>query len=317
VSRPAVSVVIPTRNRADLLALTLQSVLAQLAVAIEVIVVDDGGGPETGTLLDSIRDPRVRSIRTDQCRGVSSARNAGVALAGCEWVAFCDDDDLWAPRKLAMQLSAAVEESAAWAYGGEVTVDADLRVQSGGPPPPPDAVVRDLRHHNAVPAGASNVVVHRDALARAGSFDPALQTSEDWDLWLRLARTGGPPACIPRPLVGLRIHRAMASRNLRRVLEDVEVIARRHGIPVDRARHYRWAAWMALEDGDRGQALRHYARAVEAGDWRSAGRAVVAFVDPHVVRRRRLPEIDPWAVEAQQWLDVLRQTAATAGIQQR
>ena len=228
-------------------------------------------------------------------------------------MAFCDDDDLWAPGKLKAQLFAAVEQRAAWVYAGDVAVDTDLRVLSGRKPAPPERVLRDLNRHNAVPAGASNVVVRADALARAGAFDTALRTSEDWDLWLRLARTAGTPACVPRPLVALRVHPGMASRRADWILADIEIVRRRHGIPVDRARHHRWAAWMALEDGRRATAVRHYAAAVANGDWRSAGRAVVALVDPGVTSRRRASPDDPWISEAQRWLDALRARALAHG----
>jgi glycosyltransferase involved in cell wall biosynthesis len=301
----ALTVVIPTRDRPDLLALTLRSVLGQTASDFDVIVVDDGERPETATLVTALGDSRVRLIRNPGPRGVSGARNGGVAAAQEGWVAFCDDDDLWAPNKLALQLSAAADNGAAWVYAGDVTVDEQLRLLSGSPPPTPDEVMRDLEHYNAVPAGASNVMVRTDALARAGPFDPALRTSEDWDLWLRLARSAGRPACVPRPLVALRAHARMTSRRTEWIFGDLDVIAHRHGIPVDRARHHRWAAWMALEDGRRGMAVRHYVEAVAAGDWRSAGRAVVVLLDRGIVQRRRVAADDPWAREAQSWLDRL------------
>ncbi len=182
-------------------------------------------------------------------------------------------------------------------------MDSALRVCSGAPPPPPEQLVADLRRHNAVPAGASNVAVRREVLERVGGFDTALRTSEDWDMWLRLASTGA-PVCVPRPLVALRTHRAMASRAFTQVLADLEIIAERHGIPVDRARHHRWAAWIALEDGHRGVAMRHYAAAVRAGDLASTARGVVAMVYPQVARRRSRP--DDWSREAQTWLNALR-----------
>jgi len=306
-NRSAVTVVIPTRDRAPLLALTLRSVLNQQAVDIDVVVVDDGDGRETTALIDALEDPRIHVVRNCEARGVSGARNCGLNMARGEWVAFCDDDDLWAPVKLDSQLSAAIHEGVAWVYAGDVTVNTDLRVLYGSPPAAPNDVMRDLLRHNSVPAGASNVVARADALARAGPFDTGLRTSEDWDLWLRLARTAGRPACVPRPFVALRAHGRTASRHPERILADVEVIARRYQLPVDRARHHRWAAWMALEDGRRSAAICHYIDAVAAGDWRSVGRAAVALVDPHVVPRRSMSPDNSWVREAQAWLDTLHQ----------
>jgi glycosyltransferase involved in cell wall biosynthesis len=300
-----VSVVIPTRDRSELLALTLHSVLWQEAVEAEVLVVDDGVGPGTTAVVGGLRDARLHLLRNTGPAGVSGARNSGIAAAKGEWIAFLDDDDLWAPGKLRTQLTAARAARAGWVYAGHVTVDEELRLRGGAPPPPPAQVVQALQHHNAVPAGASNVVVRRDVIETAGMFDPRLGSSEDWDLWLRLARTGL-PACVPRPMVALRMHARMASRAVDHMLADIETIAARHGIPVDRARHQRWAAWMCLEDGCRGAAVRHYARAVARGDIVSLGRAIVALVDSRIARPGALPPNDGWAREAQAWLQRLR-----------
>jgi glycosyltransferase involved in cell wall biosynthesis len=288
--------------------------LSQEAVHAEVLVVDDGVAQGTETLLRQVGDCRVRLLRNSGPPGVSGARNCGIAAATGEWISFLDDDDLWAPGKLAAQLAAANEAGAGWVYAGDVTCDEDLRVRSGAPPPRPDQVVAELRRHNAVPAGASNVAVRREVLDSVGRFDAELRTSEDWDLWLRLAATGF-PACVPRPLVALRIHGGMASREVDRMLADIEIIADRHRIPVDRPRHHRWAAWMCLEDGRRRAALRHYGRAVMAGDLASVARAAVALIDPYAGRSRPLPT-DGWTREAQTWLNALRRASADRGSDQ-
>jgi glycosyltransferase involved in cell wall biosynthesis len=310
-----VSVVIPTRDRPELLALTLRSALWQEAVDLEVLVVDDGATGGTAGVIRQVQDTRVRLLRNAGPPGVSGARNSGIRAATGAWVAFLDDDDLWAPCKLTLQLAAAAASGAVWAYGGEVTVDRLLRVRDGAPPASPTAVVANLRRHNAVPAGASNVIVRRNVLDTVGGFDAALQTSEDWDLWLRLAEVGA-PACVSRPLVALRTHGGMASRRTAQMLADVEIVAARHGLEVDRARHHRWAAWMALEDGRRSAAMGHYARAVAAGDLASLGRAAVAAVYPAVARRQSVRQ-DAWSHEAEAWLSALRERhvpqCATAG----
>jgi glycosyltransferase involved in cell wall biosynthesis len=305
-----VTVVIPTRDRPDLLALTLQTVLWQESVQTEILVVDDGEEPGTAELVRQVGDSRVRLLRNSDPHGVSGARNRGIAASRGKWIAFLDDDDLWAPRKLAAQLAMADACGAAWVYAGDVTVDEELGVVAGAPPPPPTTVITELRRHNAVPAGSSNVVVRRDLLDAVGTFDPELRTSEDWDLWLRLAAKSA-PACVRQPLVALRTHRRMASRDVKQLLADVEIVARRHNTRLDRGRHERWAAWISLEDGHRGRALHHYARAILAGDIGSIGRAAVAAVYPQVALRRTL-RIDDWTLEAQRWLDELRRAPSEA-----
>ena len=309
---PDVTVVIPTRDRPRTLAAAVVSACGQREVDVETIVVDDGDEVRTAQVLAAIGDPRVRLIRSEDRSGVAAARNAGIDAARGPWVAFLDDDDAWAPTKLAEQLATVRQAGATWAYTGYVTVDAELRVRGGHPPAPPGEVVRDLRQHNAVPAGGSSVVVRRDALDAAGRFDPSLATSEDWDLWLRLAEVG-PLAGVARPLVALREHGAMASRRIERVLADVEIVAGRHRLSVDRVRHLRWAAWMRLEEGDVGGALRLYARAVRHGDLASLGRVGVAVLRPGVARRARRPVDPTWADAGQRWCDdLLRRVHALA-----
>jgi glycosyltransferase involved in cell wall biosynthesis len=308
---PEVSVVIPTRNRSRLLTLTLHSVRWQRGVDLEVVVVDDGSSDDTVEMVAALADPRIRLVRHDRPQGVSAARNRGVAEAGGAWVAFLDDDDLWAPDKLARQLQAAHRTGRAWVYTGEVSVDQGLRVLHGAPPPPPDRVMERLGRHNAVPAGASNVLVHADALASAGRFDTGLGNNEDWDMWIRLARIS-PPAWICRPLVALRVHPGNASHNMERMLRELDVIERRHRIPVDRAAHYRWAAWSCLQAGQQQAALRYYVRAARVGDLTSLARAAVALVHPAVAGARVARPARPgtaeqaWIAEARGWLDRLR-----------
>jgi glycosyltransferase involved in cell wall biosynthesis len=306
---PQVSVVIPTHSRSGLLALTLRGVLRQRDVDFEVVVVDDGSTDDTAAMVMGLGDGRVRLLRHAQSLGVAAARNTGIAAARGRWVAFLDDDDLWAPDKLTLQLQAADHAGRCWAYAGDVEVDERLRVVAGAPPAPPERVMELLERHNAVPAGASNVVVRADMLARCGPFDEQLPNHEDWDLWIRLARLG-PPAWVPQPLVALRQHAGNASWNMARMLRDLQVIERRHGITADRAAHHRWAAWVALRAGRRGEALRHYAGAVRGGDLTSLGRAVLAAAHPGVANARadrlaRRAAGQPWAAAAQAWLDQL------------
>jgi len=299
---PDVSVIIPTRDRRGRLAIALRSALAQRDVAVEILVVDDGSQDGTTAMVEGLGEGRIRVLRNETPLGESGARNRGIAAARGAWVAFLDDDDLWAPDKLRLQLSAMSGAAREWAYAGEVTVDDDLRVVDGAPPPSPEAVLSSLVRHNSVPAGASNVIVGASLLSRAGRFDPGLRRTADWDMWLRLARDG-PPACVPRPLVAIRTHPGNVSRDMQSMFLELDIMARRHKVPVDRARHYRWAAWNARLDGRRWQALRCYAGAIAAGDVRSMGRAAVAlarrFPSP-----ARAPD-DAWTDEARAWIETL------------
>ena len=205
-----VSVVVPTRNRSRLLAISLRSVLRQRGVNLEVIVVDEGSTDDTPAVVAAFCDARVRVIRHDVPRGVSTARNAGAADARGEWVAFLDDDDLWAPDKLAHQLNAALIAGREWAYTGSVSIVDGGRIVHGQPPPAPEEVTAALPRYNAIPGGGSNVVVRRETLRRVGPFDTRLRNTEDWEMWIRLAQAGH-PAWVCRPLMAYRVHASNSS----------------------------------------------------------------------------------------------------------
>lgn len=100
-----VSVVIPTRNRPELLVRAVESVAGQSYRNLEIIVVIDGPDAETETALRALADVRLRVLPLPESRGGSDARNAGIAAAQGEWIAFLDDDDEWLPEKLERQLN--------------------------------------------------------------------------------------------------------------------------------------------------------------------------------------------------------------------
>ena len=176
---------IPTRNRWPMLSRTLATALAQ-QVALEVVIVDDASGDETPQRLRELGDPRVRSIRHDRCEGAARSRNEGIAVARAPWIAFLDDDDLWAPHKLRRQLAAAQAADADWCWSSYVAVDVSLRPLYMSPASPAKDLARGLLRENLV-GGPSGVLVRADLLRALGGFDPALSGTEDWDLWIRLA----------------------------------------------------------------------------------------------------------------------------------
>ena len=125
---PTVTVVIPTRDRVRLLTShALPSALSQEGVVLEVIVVDDGSSDGTEESVAAIQDERLSLVRHEQPRGVSAARNTGIAAARGEWLAFLDDDDLWSPLKVSRQLETAAAVGARWVYAASLVVDEQTR----------------------------------------------------------------------------------------------------------------------------------------------------------------------------------------------
>jgi glycosyltransferase involved in cell wall biosynthesis len=113
VQRPEVSVVIPTRNRPELVVRAVRSALTQTLQDIEVVVVIDGPDPATVEALTGLGDERIRPVELPASGGAPNARNRGVDNARADWVAFLDDDDEWLPEKLETQLARARDSGVA------------------------------------------------------------------------------------------------------------------------------------------------------------------------------------------------------------
>jgi glycosyltransferase involved in cell wall biosynthesis len=313
-----VSIVIPTHGRLEFLRSAVRSAMSQRDVDVEVVVVDDASSDGTRDWLNSHGDARLRVVRHSVQRGVSEARNSGLEVAQGRWIAFLDDDDVWAPEKLTSQLAEALRTGTGWVYAGDVHVDEQLTPLGGGPPLRPHEVIKDLAAYNTLPSGASNVVIRAGLLTEIGTFDPSLTRTEDWDMWLRLAATG-PPACVPRPLVAYRHHRGNASSDPAPMVAEPRVLSRRYDMCVDQGAMLRRAAWSCMLDGRRLRAAGYYVRAAFHGDAASLARAMVAMAHPAVGSSDvyRLigwsAEARRWTAAAEVWLAALRASESVAG----
>src|SRR6185436_8218686 len=116
----AVSVVVPTFDRLEYVGPTLESVFAQTWNDWELIIADDGSGDELRSYLRTLQNrPRVKVVWLAH-RGIPTAvRNAAIQEATGRYVAFLDSDDLWAPRKLQLQIAQlAARPECRWSYTG-------------------------------------------------------------------------------------------------------------------------------------------------------------------------------------------------------
>jgi len=183
--KPQVSVIIPTYNRAWVIKEAIDSVLTQDYTEFELIVVDDGSTDQTFDVLESYRnDIKVLSQKN---KGVSAARNRGIAEASGNFIAFLDSDDLWLSQKLSVQIDFFNQTpDALICQTEEVWIRNGLRVNPKKRHKKPSGMIfkPSLRLCLVSP---SAVMIRRHLLDRVGRFDETLPACEDYDLWLRIS----------------------------------------------------------------------------------------------------------------------------------
>lgn len=221
-SQPNVTVVIPTRNRRTLMLRALHCALTQTGLSVEVVVVVDGSTDDTLVCLETISDPRLQVVAHASAQGVAAARNAGLALATGKYVAFLDDDDVWAPDKLSCQV-AAMADGCGWSCTAAVVVD-DL-LSPGRPEHTWSSgdVADELLERNVVPGGASNVVAETALVREVGGFDPAFNILADWDLYVRLGQRAR-LAAVEQPLLGYYVHVGSMAHNAGKAVVEFEAV---------------------------------------------------------------------------------------------
>lgn len=210
-SAPRISVVIPAYNQAKYLAETIDSVQKQTYADREIIVVDDGSTDETAEIAKGYGES-IRYVYQEN-QGLAGARNTGISLAQGEFVALLDSDDYWASDFLAKMISLADRQATATVYYcGVQYISSDGRVleQKSIPPvyEPAEFSKVMLRNNFLVP---SATVLRRQPVIDAGMFDIDYRRLQDWELWVRLLKSGKKFAGIAAPLVYYRLHDASLS----------------------------------------------------------------------------------------------------------
>ncbi len=206
---PLVSVVIPTYNRAERLRETLAAILRQRYSNLEVIVVSDAGADHTPAVVASFEDERLRFFRLPENLGApAGVRNYGMRQARGEYIAFCDDDELWVPRKLEIQVPYLEGDPSLLAVASNMVYFPGI-YRLGYPMLRHRRLDYDwqLRHYNHI--CNSSVVMRRAVVDLIGyqDTDPRLRAVEDFDYWLRILQHRDRSILVLRqPLVKYRTH---------------------------------------------------------------------------------------------------------------
>lgn len=192
--RPVVSVIIPAYNIARFIAEAIDSVLEQTFSDYEIIVINDGS-TDTEDLERVLEPYRARIIYLKQeNQGAGAARNAGLKISRGKYIAFLDGDDIWYPTHLSDQLALIASGPgydlvyADAAIFGEVA--SPWRTSMEGNPSEGE-VTFDSLLGGQCSVVTSSVVALREAIVEVGLFDETLRNSQDFDLWLRLAKRDG------------------------------------------------------------------------------------------------------------------------------
>jgi len=216
---PHISVVIPAFNRESYLGEAIESVLAQGRPETELIVVDDGSTDGTASVASS--HPGVVCLRLPH-RGPAAARNAGIAAARGELIAFLDSDDLWAPGKLAAQLEVLQQRR-------DVSLVFCLVEEFVSPELPP-ASATQVRAAARPQAGytAGALLARRAAFDEAGRFDESLRVGEFVDWLARAHERQLRSEVVPLVLLHRRLHEGNLGRGDRRNRLDYVRVVKAH-----------------------------------------------------------------------------------------
>jgi glycosyltransferase involved in cell wall biosynthesis len=270
---PAVSVVIPTHGRPDLLPRTIASIAAQdLDALVECIIVHDAPEVTERFAGDARPDLAIRELANARIPGLAGARNTGILAARAPLVAFCDDDDTWDARKLRLQMRALEETGALVASCSNVVTYGRHRTVRRAPGA--TVAFADLVRDRVAVLHSSTILARRDAIIeRIGLIDEAIPrgASEDYEWQLRASRIA-PIVVVDEPLVDVAWHEGSRySRRWDLYVGGLEYILREYpefdGCPRGKARVQGQIAFGYAAMGLRRTACR-WATACVRHDWR-------------------------------------------------
>lgn len=229
-----ISVIITTCNRnAEILMRAVQSVQNQSYENWELLIIDDSpeafsGRKAVEASITAIDDKRVQYIKQPRNMGAQVARNTGMRMARGEWINFLDDDDEFFPDKLETQLNVAKENSVLWVTGKAIILNdkngkqkmLNYKYYSGN-------IYSKLLFQNFIPS--ITPLVNKKCYEKVGNFDETLESAQDYDMWLRIAKEY--PICsIEQPGVIVHVHdNGRITSNPRKRLQGLNTILVKYG----------------------------------------------------------------------------------------
>jgi glycosyltransferase involved in cell wall biosynthesis len=227
-----VDVIIPAFNAAKYLAVAMESVVSQTFEDWQILLVDDGSTDNTAEVVAPFLDrfgSRIRYIKQNN-RGLPAARNTAIRASTSEFLALLDADDVWMPCRLAESLKALAERpQAGLAYGLITIIDPEGRILTTfeGNPRHTEGHIAPHIYMRKVELPCPTITFRRKCVDEVGLFDETMRSTEDRDLWLRIALRYE-VAFVPKVLASYRASPGSMSTNSQRMLEAQLQFIRKH-----------------------------------------------------------------------------------------
>ncbi len=227
---PLVSIIVTTYNRKYLLGAVILSILTQTYDKFELIIVDNYSDYDFFDFLNSFGDSRIKGFQNNNNGVIATNRNFGIDKATGEYIAFCDDDDVWLTEKLKEQIKVfKANSNVNLCCTNRVNIDSDGKVLNEKSLNwiPSKITLQNLLKTNFITL--SSVLIKKETLEKVGGFseDPELFAHEDYHLWIRVALEGE-LYFLNKKLLQYRVHSANYSKkrsigiiNVKKVYKDI------------------------------------------------------------------------------------------------
>lgn len=183
---PNVSVIIPTYKRKNKLGRAVESIRKQTYDGWELYIVNDAPDNDISEILPN--DKRITYIQHKENKGAPAARNTGIQRSDAPFIALLDDDDTWKPKKLERQVERfkQLPDKYGLVYTGCDFIKGEQIVMQSRPDVT-GHIFEKLLHKNHIPSPTP--IIRRECFDKIGYFDTEFRSSQDYDMWLRIARS--------------------------------------------------------------------------------------------------------------------------------
>ncbi|RLD10154.1 MAG: hypothetical protein DRI44_06780 [Chlamydiae bacterium] len=225
---PLISIILPLYNGGKFIEETLLSIGQQSFSDVELIVIDDGSTDNSiekiQRIKTSVSGPVLKNLKiiSKENGGVASARNRGIKEANGKWLAFIDQDDIWLPQKLGMQIEAVKGTNASFCYTAFLRFYADGRevIKQNGSADREKSLRSLFSGKLFIPP--STVLVKKEVAEIEGGFNSDFIPSDEWDFFLTILEKYELVYC-PEILAKFRSHPTSTAKKQKRKIFEVQL----------------------------------------------------------------------------------------------